>query len=115
MASAARLAAFWCVQFTSYSIFAWFKCFRSKNTRFCARDIEREEENVLLRASDIEREEENKLLRARILELESPPTGNEPILVDLTESAEESEEEMPPIDTVTIPAIAAPVVAKSAR
>ena len=44
--------------------------------------------------------EENKRLRARVLELESLLSEDEPIVVDVTESAEESEEEMPAIDAI---------------
>ena len=65
-----------------------------------------------MRARDIEREEEYELLRARILELESPPPDDEPILVDLTESAEESEEELPSMAIAAAPTIEAPVGGK---
>ena len=59
----ARLAAFWCVEFASYSTFACFECFRLKKMSFCARAF---------------------------LELESPPSDADAISVDLPESADES-------------------------
>ena len=76
---------------------------------FKADEIER------LRARHIEREEELERLRIRIQELESPADKDEPILIDLAESAVESEAEAPPIVVAAAPAIVAPVVVNAVR